>query len=101
MRYGGERFEVLLGGTDLRGLEHLPVRILAAVESVEFSEGLHLTVSIGGGSIIPERGRKGQWFLESVDRALYQARANGRNCYKMIPVQPDERVKEKGKSGCG
>ncbi len=48
MRYGGERFEVLLGGTDLRGLEHLPVRILAAVESVEFSEGLHLTVSIGG-----------------------------------------------------
>lgn len=83
-RYGGEEFAVILGETDLDGGMRLAGRLRAAVEAAEFPSGLRITVSIGvAATADPERLSK---LLEDADKALYQAKGNGRNRVEAILV---------------
>ena len=79
MRYGGEEFVVILGGSSSEGVELIGDRIRAAVKSLEFPEGFRITVSVGGASIVPRADVTGQEFLEMVDQALYRAKNTGRD----------------------
>ena len=79
MRYGGEEFVVILGGSSSEGVELIGDRIRAAVKSLEFPEGFRITVSVGGASIVPRADVTGQEFLEMVDQALYRAKNEGRD----------------------
>ena len=82
-RYGGEEFVVLLPNTDAEGGMTLAERFRVAIEKNDFDIGgdapIHISTSIGA-AFFPEHGSSmGKLFL-SADKALYKAKAAGRNC---------------------
>lgn len=84
-RYGGEEFMVLLPDTDLAGAEQLARELCKAVETSRCMAqgagpgGIVVTVSIGvfGGHL--ESGDSWDMLIAAADRALYEAKNNGRN----------------------
>jgi len=80
-RYGGEEFMVVLPGTDLQGAKALAEKIRLAIEALPpFASDKHpVTVSIGIASQRPRSGEKQTQLFSQADKALYQAKRNGRN----------------------
>ncbi|RMN12208.1 MULTISPECIES: sensor domain-containing diguanylate cyclase [Pseudomonas syringae group] len=80
-RYGGEEFVVVLPETDLNGAMMIAENIRRSVESLPlFKDAEHpLTVSIGVASESVRQGDKLETFFGIADKALYQAKNNGRN----------------------
>ena len=91
-RLGGEEFGMLLPNTDLEGALRLAGRIVAAVAACEAPAGelvLRFTTSIG----VTALGADDQGFEEvyaRADKALYEAKASGRNCVRGEPPLADE-----------
>jgi len=80
-RYGGEEFAIILINTDHSGAIKLGERIRQKVASSTFTKNdlnLHVTLSIGVATY-PNNASTKQDLIESADRALYLAKANGRN----------------------
>jgi diguanylate cyclase (GGDEF)-like protein len=80
-RYGGEEFVVLATGTDLEGALFLAEKVRMAVAEARFAlestrEPMRVTVSIGVAQFAGDRRR----FFDGADRALYRAKAAGKNC---------------------
>lgn len=90
-RIGGEEFVVLLPETDSMGARESAERLRANTESepVATSVGpLDITVSVGVALALPDDGGLDETF-KRVDRALYRAKANGRNrCEFADPETP-------------
>lgn len=82
-RYGGEEFAVLLPDTDLPGALALAENIRAAVQEAAHHaapEGHAVTVSIGAAAEVPTgEDVTGGALIAAADRALYAAKAAGRN----------------------
>lgn len=81
-RYGGEEFLILLPQTDTTGARRIAEKLRALVAAKRFADeqtSTPLTVSIGIASIsqIPSGGTKD--LLACADKALYHAKAEGRN----------------------
>jgi diguanylate cyclase (GGDEF)-like protein len=80
-RYGGEEFVVLATGTDQEGALFVAEKIRTAVAETAFVlhgslEPLQVTISIGVAEFAGDRKR----FFHAADRALYRAKAAGKNC---------------------
>ncbi|MBB2487193.1 GGDEF domain-containing protein [Mitsuaria sp. WAJ17] len=85
-RFGGEEFVLLLPDTPLAGAQALAERLRAALASSVWSwQGRHwpLTASLGLAMAAP--GRFTDALLEAADRAMYQAKAQGRNRVCLAP----------------
>jgi diguanylate cyclase (GGDEF)-like protein len=85
-RYGGEEFAVLAPRTDAKGAQLLAERMRQAFGDTHFHglgpdapDGVSVTVSVG---ISLYRGDSKRFFNEA-DRALYQAKREGRDCVVM------------------
>ncbi|KPX26749.1 GGDEF domain protein [Pseudomonas syringae pv. delphinii] len=80
-RYGGEEFVVVLPETDMNGALVIAEKIRAAVESLPryADDQQPITVSIGVAAQIVRQGDKLAAFFGIADKALYQAKHNGRN----------------------
>jgi diguanylate cyclase (GGDEF)-like protein len=82
-RYGGEEFAVLLPNTGADGAmriaENIRKNIFAAAVPHEYSSHRFVTVSIGAATIVPAKGVMEKTLIENADRALYAAKASGRN----------------------
>lgn len=77
-RFGGEEFAVLLPGASAMEALSLAETIRNKVQ--QWCEGeLITTVSIGAASIKPAAGQQWSELVEAADKALYAAKANGRN----------------------
>ncbi|MGE0439107.1 MAG: diguanylate cyclase [Gemmatimonadales bacterium] len=77
-RYGGDEFVVVLTRTDLVGAERVAEALRTGVEEVGHRLGYPVTVSIGIAEYDPDRPSSGD-LLVNADRALYRAKAAGRN----------------------
>jgi diguanylate cyclase (GGDEF)-like protein len=80
-RYGGDEFVVILTRTDQVGAERVAEALRTGVENVGrrlgYQDGM-VTVSIGIAEYDPDRPSAGD-LLVNADRALYRAKASGRN----------------------
>jgi diguanylate cyclase len=77
-RYGGEEFGVLLPGSDAAGAEMIAERIRKKIEWASFAGELKVTASIGCAAI-QETDLFAASLVARADRALYAAKAAGRN----------------------
>ncbi|MCL2049700.1 MAG: diguanylate cyclase [Defluviitaleaceae bacterium] len=84
-RWGGEEFAVILPETPIKGAllvaEKVRLNIEGSVLKIDNKE-IKMTASIGVGATVPEHGsypHKAEAFCERIDKALYQAKTNGRN----------------------
>ncbi len=80
-RYGGDEFVVILTRTDLSGAGRVAEVIRAGIEGVGRRLGFgvgQVTASIGLAEFDPADPEGGD-LLETADRALYEAKSNGRN----------------------
>jgi diguanylate cyclase (GGDEF)-like protein len=80
-RYGGEEFAVLAPGTDEAGAYQLAEKLRTAIAESSFILGetmrlTRVTVSVGVAQFTGDRKN----FFEQADRALYRAKAGGKNC---------------------
>lgn len=91
-RYGGEEFLLVLPQTDRPGAVALAERLRQAVESHVFKVGLaavRVTVSVGV-AFFPSRDVIGRETLFlTVDRAVYRAKALGRNRVACLDEEPE------------
>jgi len=83
-RFGGEEFAVILPETDKAATLEIGERLRREVESLYFPgeetlPGGRLTVSLGVATFT-EDARDLKGLVQKSDRALYQAKAQGRNC---------------------
>lgn len=84
-RYGGEEFAIVLCDADANNAINVAERIrkLSEAQQVEHDGNIiRFTVSIGLAEYCPECGTSMQW-LELADQALYDAKQNGRNQYRI------------------
>ena len=89
-RLGGEEFAIALFGTDLPEAAQTAERLCRNVANEPFNadgDKLRLTASIGVAARRPQQDDPDD-LLRSADRALYAAKANGRNCVVADRAQP-------------
>lgn len=84
-RFGGEEFCVILPQTAADDLPMLGNMVVNAVEALdlphhESTVGGKVTISAGGATCTPRSGDSFLMLIEAADKALYEAKHNGRNC---------------------
>jgi diguanylate cyclase (GGDEF)-like protein len=77
-RYGGEEFLVLLPDTNRSGAVEVAEKLRRAVEQTEMRDIGNLTASFGVATV-PDDAAEPEQLLRKADRALYAAKARGRN----------------------
>lgn len=77
-RYGGEEFCITLPECGVAGAQIIAERIRCAV-AAETNPGVHVTISLGVSSLVSNPGNPSE-LLGQADKALYKAKASGRNC---------------------
>ena len=77
-RYGGEEFALILPNTDVYGARQLAEQIRQALEKLNVLP-TQLTLSAGCYAGIPQTHSDADEYIGFADKALYRAKANGRN----------------------
>jgi len=83
-RYGGEEFAVILPNTNAEGAIHIAEKVRSEVKALEIANANSqinnwLTLSIGVASILPCYESSPVILISEADKALYQAKAQGRD----------------------
>jgi len=84
-RYGGEEFVMILPGTNMEGAVQLAEDVRCAVVALNIQHNTsdvaeYITLSSGVATILPDQKMLPADLIKAADKALYQAKANGRNC---------------------
>jgi diguanylate cyclase (GGDEF)-like protein len=84
-RFGGEEFVLLLPGRDLEAAVAVGEALRKAVARERLAHPAspiapYVTVSIGAAATWPSEGGEPDGLLLAADRAMYAAKARGRNC---------------------
>jgi diguanylate cyclase (GGDEF)-like protein len=81
-RYGGEEFCLILADTDAKGALQLAERLRTSINQQNFSYQdveISLTISCGICTYLQEKDVSPETMFSGADKALYQAKHNGRN----------------------
>lgn len=87
-RFGGEEFILLLSDTDLEQCTGLAQKIMDQLDllnipgAIKTTDG-KVTVSIGIGLMKPMEETKLETLINVADQALYRAKKDGRNCWRV------------------
>jgi diguanylate cyclase (GGDEF)-like protein len=88
-RYGGEELAIILPGSDTAAAAIVAERVRAAVEALAIPHGSSVdgsvTISVGAATALARDGGSAEMphsLLASADKALYVAKAAGRNCWR-------------------
>jgi diguanylate cyclase (GGDEF)-like protein len=86
-RYGGEEFAVVLFGTGTEGASVSAEKVRSSVEALGLPHGASpvspvVTVSVGHATLRPRVEGSPEALIAAADRALYAAKAEGRNCVR-------------------
>lgn len=97
-RYGGEEFAMVLPNTDLRGAARVARKVKAAVQALLIkhrasSVSAYITLSFGLAAQIPGGDAPARSIVEKADKALYRAKALGRNRIELANDAAMVRVK--------
>lgn len=88
-RFGGEEFIAAIPGCDLRAAAEVAETIRHALSEEPCGSGddrIRVTASIGVHVVAPPDAAAVDSALALADRALYAAKANGRNCVELAPA---------------
>lgn len=88
-RYGGEEFAVILPNTDALGAVSVAENLRSSVRKLQIVHEAsaicgYVTVSVGVSTIVPTHENDFQALINAADRALYQAKSQGRDRVKMV-----------------
>jgi diguanylate cyclase (GGDEF)-like protein len=98
-RFGGEEFAIVLPNTDNEGASKVAQGVWEAVRNRNLhhtaSPFERVTISVGCATILPSLGRNSIDIVELADKALYQAKRNGRDqvckaCGEWSAAQPSK-----------
>lgn len=83
-RFGGEEFAIVLSGTDSEGALNIAEQAMANVRNLQIPHSRSqtsnfLTISIGIVTVLVESEMTEADLINAADKALYQAKASGRN----------------------
>lgn len=95
-RYGGEEFMMLLPNTDRAGAATIAERVRQTIADIDALGEQHVTISLGV-AMFPEDAPDQARLIRSADRALYRAKANGRNRVEFFSI--DEGIDERAGAG--
>lgn len=88
-RYGGEEFALILPNTDAEGVVTLAEQIRQAIADMPFETEigeLSAQISAGCYAVVAEAGMVSSDYIQAADRALYQAKQQGRNQVQLAPA---------------
>ncbi len=85
-RLGGDEFQVILPATDDRGtLGSLADTIIESLSQPYMIEGSRCVIGASVGiAVAPHDGRTSEDLVRNADLALYEAKANGRGCFRFF-----------------
>ncbi len=83
-RYGGEEFAMILPNTDLKGAHRVAREVKEAVSAMRIRHNAsiisdYITLSFGVAAMMAEGDTPAKELMANADRALYEAKARGRN----------------------
>ena len=87
-RFGGEEFLLVLPDTDRQGSLEVAEKVRRAIERTELVQTGPVTASLGV-ACLPEDAVDPEQLVRQADRALYMAKAHGRN--RVESAQPSGR----------
>jgi diguanylate cyclase (GGDEF)-like protein len=87
-RYGGEEFAILLPQVSAHGAERVALKLLAELEELAIPHATspteqRLTVSMGIAACVPAEDSVSADLVQAADALLYEAKAAGRNGYRL------------------
>ncbi len=92
-RYGGEEFVAVLPGVDAEGAARIGERMRSEVEQLavprDDDDSAVVTISVGLATWVPYRDSAPPKIVEAADRALYQAKDEGRNRVVVVDLGRD------------
>lgn len=86
-RYGGEELVVILSDTPHEQALKIAERIRHDIEGLNVvfaGQVIRVTASLGVASVIPDNQKTSALLIDQADKALYQAKAEGRNCIRSL-----------------
>lgn len=93
-RYGGEEFIIVMPNTQLKDAIKISKEISAKIRSLEIENkdstvSAYITVSMGIANVVPRNSSSPSAFIDKADKALYKAKAEGRNRYSVFETNSD------------
>ena len=88
-RSGGEEFAILLPNTDISGALQVAETVRNAIANLSLrhqNTELSVTISIGVCADIPHIRNYQEFMYQRADKALYAAKAAGRNCVRSMTL---------------